>query len=130
MLGLVDAVRRWLRHERDLTYVRDMDELELIDLGLCRSEALDLAGAPADTRERLEAMAWARGLPVAAIDAEHWRAADMARACAQCGERRRCRRWLRGRRSDDPEAFCPNAGHFADLLAEEAEAAAPALRAH
>lgn len=116
MSGLLQTVRKWMRDQQDRQFLARLNDQELMDCGVSRADFLTAVGAPKDTRARMDAMAKTHGLPADAIDSEHWRALDMARACSQCGDRPMCKRWLRG--DDDhvgAEVFCPNSEHFAEL---------------
>ena len=116
MSGLLKRMRRWLRDEQDRQYLSQVGDQALMDCGVSRADFLTAIDAPKDTRSRMDAMAKAHGLPADAIDSEHWRALDMARACSQCGDRPMCKRWLNGQEDEvGANAFCPNAEHFAEL---------------
>jgi uncharacterized protein YjiS (DUF1127 family) len=106
---------------RQVKRIRDQRELSLLegrefsDLGLCRSDARALA-AGSGVRDRIEGMTERLGLNYAAVMEPRWRAVDIARTCAHCGERRACRRYLAGHGPRaDYEAFCPNAATFSAL---------------
>ena len=119
----------WLDRQRDAEYLKSSPQPALSDLGLCRSEASGLADAPSDTRQRMEAMADTYGLDGSDINAERWRAVDMARTCATCACVSQCRRWLRQEQHDVEDAgFCPNADRFRDLAGLPARSVKSALR--
>jgi len=65
-------------------------------------------------RQRLAAMLAARGLSPNYVTARYWSELKLAdHACAYCIDKRRCDKWLGGRRPDDaPHRFCPNAMTF------------------
>ena len=116
MTGLSHWVGRWLQKHQERQYLHRLTDLELKDAGLSRADFMTALAAPADTRQRMLSMAAAYGLPGVALDNEHWRALDIARACGQCGERAKCRRWLTGLEQNyDPATFCPNAEHYKEL---------------
>ena len=116
MVGLLQRVRKWLHDQDDHRYLHDLGAPELMDCGVSRGDFLTALSAPKDTRARMDAMARAHGFQAEVIDEEHWRALGMARACAQCGDRPMCKRWLNGQEEDTgADEFCPNAEQFAEL---------------
>ncbi len=116
MAGLFQWVRKWLQDQQERQYLQGMSGVELMDCGISRADLMTAMAAPKDTRARMQSMTAAYGLPRDALDKEHWRALDMARACGQCRERAMCKRWLNSREeSFGADAFCPNAKHYAEL---------------
>jgi uncharacterized protein YjiS (DUF1127 family) len=108
--------RRMVRM-RDLKEISLMDARELADLGLRRSDASAVASGAGDVRDRIAGMTARLGLDYGTVMESHWRAVDIARNCAQCGERRACRRYLAGHGPRaDYQDFCPNARTFAGLV--------------
>lgn len=106
---------------RQVKRIRDQRELSLLegrefsDLGLRRSDARALA-AGSGVRDRIEGMTERLGLDYDTVMEPQWRAVDIARTCAHCGERRACRRYLSGHGPRaDYEAFCPNAKTFTTI---------------
>ena len=109
-------LKNWLRRQRDAEYLTSAPAPALSDLALSRQEAVDLAGAPADTADRMLQMAARYKLDSGAINAERWRAVDMARACRHCTNVGTCRQWLAdGETNVDEAGFCPNAGRFREM---------------
>jgi uncharacterized protein YjiS (DUF1127 family) len=108
--------RRMVRM-RDLKEISQLDARELSDLGLLRSDAYAMASAAGNVRDRITGMTARLGLDYDTVMEPHWRAVDVARNCANCGERRACRRYLAGHgpRADYLD-FCPNARTFAGLV--------------
>ena len=116
MAGLFQWLGKWLQDQQERQFLQGMSGLELMDCGLSRADLMTALAAPKDTRVRMQSMAATHGLPRDALDKEHWRALDMARACGQCRERALCKRWLNGQEDDiGADAFCPNVKHYAEL---------------
>ncbi len=116
MRGLLQRVGKWLRDNQERQYLQGLSNVELMDCGYSRADMMTALAAPKDTRQRMQSMATAYGLPPDALNKEHWRAMDIARACGQCRERAMCRRWLNGQQTDvSADEFCPNAEHFAEM---------------
>ena len=90
-------------------------ELELQDVALSRSDFNTLKDAPVGSRERMLFIAERFGVSESQIKAEHWRAVDMARTCAQCGVAGSCEKFRNGRASNFEPAQCPNAPQFSEL---------------
>ena len=111
-----DLFSRQVKRMRDLQELSQLDGRDFVDLGLCYSDARALASGAGDVRDRIQAMTARLGLDYASVMEPHWRAVDIARNCANCRERRACRRYLAGHgpRSDYRD-FCPNAATFAAL---------------
>ena len=116
MTGLLQWVGKWLQENQERQYLHGLGSAELMDVGISRPDFMTALAAPEDPRERMLSMAAAYGLPSAAVDRDHWRALDIARACAQCRERVTCKRWLNGLEENiEASAFCPNADHYNEL---------------
>lgn len=113
-----DLFCRHLKRMRDLRELGLLEAREFSDLGLCRSDAYAMASGGGDVRARIEGMSARLGLDYDTVMEPHWRAVDIARNCANCGERRACRRYLAGHGPRaDYQDFCPNARTFAELVA-------------
>lgn len=111
-----DMFCRQVKQMRDLKELSLLDGREFSDLGLCESDARTMA-AGSGVRGRIEGMTERLGLEYAAVMEPRWRAVDIARTCANCGERRACRRYLAGHGPRaDYEGFCPNAATFTALV--------------
>ncbi len=116
MTSIVKRVRRMLDQRRDSQFLFALNSAEQPGVGISSTDLQSLSSAPTDTRDRMEAMAEAHGLAPDALNREHWREVDMARACGHCGQRRVCSKWLAGKRGDlSASDFCPNASQFAEL---------------
>ena len=116
MTSILKQVQRALNQRRNSQFLFALHPSQQADTGVSPSDLQSLAFGPSDTRERMEAMAGAHGLAPDALNREHWREVDMARACTHCGERRVCTKWLSGKRQDLAASdFCPNAAQFAEL---------------
>ncbi len=114
--SILKRVRRALSQHRDRQFLLALDGSQQSDVGVSSTDLHSLASRPADTRERMEAMARAHGLAPEMLGREHWRQVDMARACGHCGQRGVCRKWLTGKRRDlAARDFCPNAPQFEEL---------------
>lgn len=115
-----DLFCRQVKRMRDQRELALLDAREFSDLALSRSDIYAMASGPGDVRERIEGMTARLGLDYAEVMEPHWRAADIARTCNNCRERRACRRYLDGHGPRvDYEAFCPNAKLFAGLISEQ-----------
>lgn len=113
------AARDRMRQLRELQELSHMETRDFGDLALSRSELTTIAGGAADARDRLERTAKKLGVSPTHINRERWRAIDMAKACANCEERKRCRDWQAGNgQQEDYCDFCPNAEAFAELNTE------------
>ena len=68
----------------------------------------------ASHRHRLAEMLTVYHFSSREITARHWPELKLAdQLCAYCANKKRCERWLRGRRMDDaPRRFCPNVTTF------------------
>lgn len=118
-MSIRQSLHNWMVKRNDRKYVSGLDAPQTSDLGLSRTDLTGLLDAPTDTRERMEAMARARGLDPEVIGREHWRETEIARACSHCGERKLCARWFKGKAPGvRSEEFCPNAEHYAQMAAE------------
>ena len=116
MSRFLDKVSDWFRRQHEREYLQSSNSMELSDAGISRSDFMTALTAPPDTRERMMSMAASFGLPSEAIDKDRWLALDTARACAQCGDRAACKRWLNGHEDTlEPDDFCPNAARYAGM---------------
>lgn len=120
MFEIVKRLAGQLKGSSDRTFLEEMTAAMRADIGLSTTDVSWLSSAAGDTRARMEAMAGAHGLSADELTAERWREMDMARACGHCGDRRMCRSWLDGDRTGaGPDSFCPNASHFAEMVARK-----------
>lgn len=116
MTGPVKALKRWYRQQQDAAYLTNMSAPAWADLGASKGDLLEIAKGPSCVGERMRAMAAAYGLEPQDLSEERWRQVDMARACTNCSETRKCKRWLKGPNLDLSQAgFCPNKAHFSEL---------------
>ena len=117
MKTITSKVRQLLSRNRDRQFILAMSGSELADAGLSRADCDWVINAPADTRERMEAMARSLGLDPAEISRDRWRELEMGQACSQCGDVRTCRKFLDGKPvNEGPNTFCPNFQRFQDML--------------
>lgn len=113
------TARRRMRQIRERQELSRMGPRQFGDLALSRSDLMTIAGGAADARERLSKAADKLEVPVGRINQDRWHAVDMARACANCVERQRCKNWQSGNGNrEDYRSFCPNAEAFAELAAD------------
>ena len=82
--------------------------------GMTRADLFEPGDGVAPHRQRIAAMLAKRGLSPKYITARYWPELKLAdHACAYCSGKRRCDKWLGGRRPNDaPHMFCPNAMTF------------------
>lgn len=88
---------------------------DLNDMGLSADDYAALVRAPQGARERMVFMAERFGVGEGQLNAEHWRAVQMARTCSDCGVHSSCERFRRGQDTGFAPAQCPNAPQFAEL---------------
>ena len=93
--------RRFTRRERPTA-------LDLMDMGLTRSEFSILQNARRETRAQMEAMASQFGLSTGDLGADRWQELDVSLVCAQCRDAGRCEKFLAGHGGFAAED-CPNA---------------------
>ncbi len=79
-----------------------------------RSDLFTKGKTLASHRHRIAKMLTAYHFSTRQITTRHWPELKLAdHLCAHCTNKRRCDRWLRGRRMDDsPRRFCPNMKTF------------------
>jgi hypothetical protein len=110
--------QRMLGRWRDQSWLENMDDRDLADLGVSRDQALHLARLPAAVPGRMQAMAAIFGLDAATLQHDRASLVEMTEACATCGETRACGRTLDRARALDGSisaadcGFCPNSGSF------------------
>jgi len=118
-MSIRQSLHNWMVKRNDRKYVSGLDAPQTSDLGMSKADLAGLLDAPADTRERMEAMARAHGLDPDVIGRDHWRETEIAQACSHCGERKLCGKWFKGKAPGvRAEEFCPNAGHYAQMASE------------
>jgi hypothetical protein len=81
---------------------------------LSRADLFSRGKNLASHRHRLAEMLTVFHFSLREITARHWPELKLAdHLCAYCTNKKRCERWLRGRRMDDaPRRFCPNVTTF------------------
>jgi hypothetical protein len=119
---LLALFARW----RALQEIEVMSERDLADLGMTRDQILDFASAPADTEQRMAAMARIFGLSMDELRREYATYLDMVQTCGHCSARRQCSDTLAHAAQAHPEdcGFCPNARDYADRAAMKSVRAA------
>jgi hypothetical protein len=117
MKTLARKIRRMLDRGRDQQFIMALGGADLSDAGIGRADRYWITNAPADTRERMEAMARSLGLDPAEIGRDRWRELEMGQACSQCSDVRACRKHLDGKPvNEGPNTFCPNFQRFQDMI--------------
>jgi uncharacterized protein YjiS (DUF1127 family) len=107
-------IDRW----RDQSWLENLDDRDLADLGVSRDQAMHLARLPADVPGRMQAMAAIFGVDAATLQQDRPTLTEISETCATCGDTRACRRTLDRARVLDGSitaadcGFCPNAGSF------------------
>jgi len=119
---LMDRFLHLFRVSRDLHEIEAMNDRELADLGVTRSEAVALAQMPDDVPARVTAMAKVFGLDPAEVmqDRRVW--TELLQTCAQCGDLGTCHRFMAREDPEEPVdtrrlTFCPNRRTFDALQA-------------
>jgi len=81
---------------------------------LARADLFTRGKTLASHRHRIAEMLTVYHFSPTEITASHWSELKLAdHLCANCTDKKRCERWLRGRRRDDaPRRFCPNVTTF------------------
>ena len=116
-MSMLDQLSNWIAERQEKQLVRKAGGTELTGDGVSLSAFMEAFDMPEDTRARMEAMAENYGLPRNVLETETGRALVMARACGECRERGRCGHWLDGEEPEvSPDAFCPNADHWSELV--------------
>lgn len=96
-----------------------LSEMDAADLGLAPDDARTLMRARPTVGTQTAAMAERLGLTQDDLQKEHWRAVDMARACAQCDSANHCARFLAGKKTTFTIEACPNFDLFVELATED-----------
>ena len=117
MKTIARKIQQMLESGRDRQFIVGLNPAGIADTGISESDRGWIANAPADTRERMEAMATSLGLDPAEIGRDRWRELEMGQACSQCADVRTCRKFLAGKPvSEGPNTFCPNFQRFQDMI--------------
>lgn len=110
-----DAIDRW-RNERAITGMadRDMADRDMADLGLSGGQREQFNRMPADTQDRVTAMARVFGLSAGAVKRDHGNWLDLVETCGSCTDRAACERLLQKGECANPRdaQFCPNHRSF------------------
>lgn len=114
---MLERLRRLFTQYRDLSEVAALSERELIDLGVTRDQALQLAALPDDVPGRVAAMGRIFGLSEADLSRDRAVWSEMLTVCQSCRELPRCRKLLdQGQIAAPADAgFCPNWSQFAEV---------------
>ncbi len=122
---MFDRIRDLRARAKSVADVAAMNDRDLADLGLGRDQALKLAGAPADTVDRMERMAAVFAVDEALLHHDHGMMMALAETCADCGAREACATTLAleealpGSVAASECEFCANAGDFRTLRRPE-----------
>ena len=89
--------------------------------GFTRAQLFGLASATARHRVHMASMMGALKIDAEQAVAHHWQDLKSAdKACSECGQIDRCRRWLAwGCRNEAYQVFCPNAALFQEIGKEQ-----------
>ncbi len=116
-MTMLERLSNWIAERQERQIMRKTDGAELTGDGVPLSKFMSAFNMPDDTRTRMSSMAENYGLPQNILETEHGRSLFMARACGECRTRGRCAHWLEGDEPGvAPEAFCPNADRWSDLV--------------
>lgn len=111
---MLERIRRILDRVQDMRAIAALSDRELIDLGLSRDQAINMAALPQDVPGRVTAMARIFGISEQELlrDRNEW--VELLETCHACTELAACRRLLRDPSGATPRhaAFCPNREHF------------------
>lgn len=118
MFDFFKSLKNWTSRERDSAFLAGDDGRAASDLGIGTNDGVRLVNGREDVRERMTDMASRFGLAPSDIDRNRQTAVDVSLTCAECRNERTCRRYLAGKGSDDPHAFCPNADVYDELAAQ------------
>lgn len=111
---------RLFRISRDLNEVKSMSDRELADLGVSRTEAMELATLPDDVSIRVRAMAKVYDISANELLADRRLWHELLHGCNHCADLRTCDRFMA---RPDPDApvdtstltFCPNRETFKQI---------------
>ena len=91
------------------------------DLALAPAELAGLIDARPDVRGQMEEMAQRFGVSARDIDAERWRAQELATVCANCKRAYSCKRFLEGKPIDFTADACPNAAQYREISSDKGQ---------
>ena len=109
---VLEMLRNWKMGMRDRAFLADAPPMLFQDIGLARRDALELAAARLDVRDRMVRMAGRHRLDTGRLDANRQASTDAALACGRCTSTAPCSRFLAGSSDADPLDFCPNSPLF------------------
>jgi len=119
---MMERFLRLFRLSRDLHDLEALSDADFVDLGVSRSEALQLASLPDEVPVRVTEMAKVFGLDATALLADRRVWNEILHSCNNCDDLGTCRRFL-ARDAGDEAAnpadvdFCPNRETFTALAA-------------
>ncbi len=111
---MLQAIRALIHRRREEKAVEALSDRDLADLGMSRAQVLHFLHMPADTPERLLAMARIFGLTEGEVKRDHGEWLDLVESCAACQDRAACALLLaKGTLANPRDAeFCPNRESF------------------
>lgn len=117
---MMERFFRLFRLSRDIHEIEAMGDRELADLGISRTEALQLAALPDDVPTRVSAMAKVFGIPSEALLADRRLWHELLHSCNNCTDLGACHRFMAREEPDEPVetgslTFCPNRQTFEEV---------------
>lgn len=115
---MMDRFFRLFRVSRDINDIMAMSERDLADLGVSRTEAMELAALPDEVPARVREMAKVYGLSADELLADRRLWHELLHGCNHCADVAACDRFLSRPAKDEPVdaatlTFCPNRERFA-----------------
>ncbi len=112
--GWLRSRMRRYRLARQLMYLGRRDcERAMADLGLGPGDLDTILRSDPDSKALLTRMMAHVGIDLGWLRTHPRALRELERACSLCGERRRCRHWMKTRQPASAyRAFCPNASSF------------------
>jgi hypothetical protein len=114
---MLERLRRMFEHYRDLAEVSALSDRDLMDLGVSRDQAMQLASLPDDVPGRVAAMGKIFGIPEDDLHRDRATWQELLAVCHQCRELRACRSLMDRAETATPGdvGFCPNWTQFAEF---------------
>lgn len=113
---MLTRIRALLDRWHELNAVDELDDRDLDDLGLTRSQLRELVAIPADVPARVARMAALFGIPETALQENRADYLGLLGTCQHCRDARTCtRKFETGAIASPAQAnFCPNAAIYSE----------------
>ncbi|MBN8290736.1 hypothetical protein JI664_02045 [Rhodobacter sp. NTK016B] len=117
---MIEGFLRMFRLSRDLHDIKAMSDADLADMGVTRTEALQLAALPDDVPARVTEMARLFGLTSSELMADRRVWHEVLGRCNGCTDLGTCHRFMAREDHDEPVdtatlTFCANRAAFDEL---------------